>query len=59
MASATVSVGFYGKDDMVSLTVGRETLGLSPSLARDIAIDLMIWADRIDPPKNNKEKNDE
>ena len=60
--SHKISVGYYFDDsknggNMVGITVGKETMGLSPSLARDIAIDLMLWADRIQPqPKDNENK---
>ena len=52
-----ISVGYYFDDTakggaMVGLTMGRETMGLSPELARDIAVDLLIWADRIAPQDN-------
>ena len=50
-----ISVGFYSdsKKDraMVGLTVDGNTTGLSPALARHLAVDLMLWADRLDPPK--------
>ena len=56
-----ISVGYYFDDsrnggNMVGITVGNETMGITPALARDIAIDLMLWADRIDPPKHNEDK---
>ena len=51
-----ISVGYYFDDsrnggNMVGITVGKESMGITPDLARDIAVDLMLWADRIDPPK--------
>lgn len=49
MAETNIAVGFLGEKDMVSLTIGNKTIGLSPSLARDIAVDLLIWADRLNP----------
>ena len=51
-----ISVGFYSdsKKDraMVGLTVDNKSTGLSPALARHLAVDLMLWADRLDPPKS-------
>lgn len=62
MADTNISVGFYtdGKKDkaMVGLTVDNKNTGLSPQLARHLAVDLMLWADRIDPPKDNGENNE-
>lgn len=51
-----ISVGYYFDDSknggtMVGITLGNNTMGLTPDLARDIAVDLMLWADRIDPPQ--------
>jgi hypothetical protein len=54
MADTNISVGFYTGEknkNMVGLTVDNKNTGLSPQLARHLAVDLMIWADRIDPPK--------
>lgn len=52
--SNNISVGFYTDNDqknMVGLTTDNKTFGLTPELARHLAVDLMIWADRLDPPK--------
>ena len=53
--SHKISVGYYfdtdAKETMVGITLNNTVMGLSPGLARDIAVDLMLWADRIDPPK--------
>jgi len=58
-----ISVGYYfddsrnGDGSMVGITLGNNTMGLTPDLARDIAVDLMLWADRIQPqPKDNENK---
>ena len=52
-----ISVGYYFDDTakggtMVGITLGNTTMGLTPDLARDIAVDLMLWADRIAPQDN-------
>ena len=51
-----ISVGYYfdtdAKETMVGITLNNTVMGLSPGLARDIAVDLMLWADRLDPPKS-------
>lgn len=58
--SYNISVGFYrdNKDtkNMVGLIVNKEVMGLTPQLARHLAVDLMIWADRLDPPKDNEDE---
>ena len=55
-----ISVGYYFDDTrnggtMVGITLGNNTMGLTPDLARDIAVDLMLWADRIDPPSTRSQ----
>ena len=55
-----ISVGLH-KSDKGEFRVGLYTSGIetymSAGLARNIAIDLMIWADRIDPkPKEDKDE---
>lgn len=52
MAGTNISVGFFisEKDkNMVGVTIDNKSIGLSPALARHLAVDLMIWADRLDP----------
>ena len=60
---SNISVGFYGtdkgQDNRVGLTVNKEVLGLSPELARHLAVDLMLWADRIDPPETKEKLSNE
>lgn len=53
-----ISIGYYynyeDKKSMVGFTMNGECMGLTPELARDLAVDLMLWADRLEP-KNNEE----
>ena len=54
--SHKISVGYYfdtdAKETMVGITLNNTVMGLSPGLARDIAVDLMLWADRISPQES-------
>lgn len=44
--------------NMVGIFTNGESTGMTPTLARHIAVDLMIWADRLDPPEDIEEDND-
>lgn len=57
MTPNRVSVGFYSSDDtnreMVGLTINQTSVGMTSDLARNIAVDLMLWAERIDEINSN------
>lgn len=62
MAGTNISVGFFNSDkdkNMVGITVDNKSIGLTPQLARHLAVDLMIWSDRLDPPNKTIENNNE
>lgn len=52
-----VAVGYWytEKDgEMVGITINGVSMGIGVDLARELAIDLLIQADRIDPPKDKE-----
>lgn len=56
--SITVGYGIVDGEMMVALaSTSKETFTfITPDLARLVATDLLIWANRLDPTDSNKEK---